>query len=138
MDTSTPNPPSVPGIALVAAVLFGFAVIAGVVVFYRRPDLLAPRTGRTGTHTVAVQDGPGAEPLDQDGRLFYLLTEQGLQTSGARDVTMNEAHHVCERVHAGETEAQIVRDIMAGSPGMSAQTAATFTEIAVNVYCPQG
>ena len=138
MDTSTPNPPPVPGIALVAAVLFGFAVIAGLVVFYRRPDLLAPRTARTGSHTVAVQDGPGAEPLDQDGRLFYLLTQQGLSTSGPRDVTMNEAHHVCDRVHAGETETQIVQDIVAGSPGMSSQTAATFTEIAINVYCPQG
>jgi hypothetical protein len=136
MDTST-NPPSVPGIALVAAVVFIFAVIAGVVVFYRRPDLLAARTARIATHNVAVQNGPGAEPLDQDGRLFYLLTEQGLQTSGPRDVTMNEAHHVCERVHSGESEAQIVQDIIAGSPGMSAQTAGTFTEIAMNVYCPQ-
>ena len=124
--------------ALVAAVLFGFAVIAGVVIFYRRPDLLAPRTARTGTQAAAVQADPGSEPLDQDGRLFYLLTEQGLQTSGPRDVTMNEAHHVCDRAHAGESETQIVQDITAGSPGMSSQTAATFTEIAINVYCPQG
>jgi hypothetical protein len=138
MDTSTSNPPSVPGMALVVAALFAFAVIAGVVIFYRRPDLLSPRTGKVGTHTAAVQGDSGAEPLDQDGRLFYLLTEQGLQTSGPRDVTMNEAHHVCERVHAGESEAQIVQDIMAGSPEMSSQTAATFAEIATNVYCPQG
>lgn len=138
MDTSTSNPPSVPGMALVVAVVFAFAVIAGVVVFYRRPDLLAPRSGRTGTQSAAVQSDPGSEPLDQDGRLLYLLTQEGLQTSGPRDVTLNEAHHVCDRVRAGESEAQIVQDIIAGSPGMSSQTAATFTEVATNVYCPQG
>jgi hypothetical protein len=137
MDATTSNPPSVPGTALVAAVVFGLAVIAGVVVFYCRPDLLAPRTDKTGTQTAAGQTDPRAEPLDQDGRLFFLITQEGLQTSGARDVTMNEAHHVCERVHAGESEAQIVQNIVAGSPGMSAQTAATFAEIAINIYCPQ-
>jgi hypothetical protein len=124
--------------ALVVAALFAFAVVAGVVIFYRRPDLLFPRTARTGTHTAAVQTDPGSEPLDQDGRLLFLLTQQGIQTSGPRDVTLNEAHHVCDRVHTGESEAQIVQDIVAGSPGMSSQTAATFTEVATNVYCPQG
>jgi hypothetical protein len=124
--------------ALVAAVLFGFAVIAGVMIFYRRPDLLAPRTARTGTQIAAVQADPGSEPLDQDGRLLFLLTQQGLSTSGPRDVTLNEAHHVCDRVQGGESEAQIVQDILAGSPGMSSGTAATFTEVAMDVYCPQG
>jgi len=138
MDTSTSNPPSVPGVALVVAALFAFAVIAGVVIFYRRPDLLSPRTARTGTQTAAVQTDTGSEPLDQDGRLLFLLTQQGLSTSGPRDVTLNEAHHVCDRVHAGESEAQIVQDIVAGSPGMSPQTAAAFTEVATDVYCPQG
>jgi hypothetical protein len=138
MDTTTPNPPSVPGMALVVAVLFGFAVIAGVVIFYGRPDLLAPRTAKTGTQTAAVQADQGSEPLDQDGRLLFLLTQQGLSTSGPRDVTLNEAHHVCDRVQAGESEAQIVQDIVVGSPGMSSATAATFTEVATDVYCPQG
>ncbi len=137
MDT-TPNPPSVPGIALVVAVVFGLAVIAGVVVFYRRPDLLAPRTVKTGTQVAAVESDPGDAPLDQDGRLFFLLTQQGLSTSGARDVTINEAHHVCGRVAGGESEGQIVQDIVAGSPGMSNQTATTFAEVAMTVYCPQG
>jgi hypothetical protein len=138
MENSTSNPPSVPGMALVVAVVFAFAVIAGVVVYYRRPDLVSPRTAEIGTHTAAMPSDTRSEPLDQDGRLLFLLTQQGLQPSGAGDATLNEAHHVCDRVHAGESEAQIVRDIIAGSPGMSSQTAATFTEVATNVYCPQG
>ncbi len=118
-------------VALVIAVV----AIAGVTVFYREHDRVVPRgTTREARATASADDPP---PVDQDGRLFLLLTEEGLGTSGGREITINEAHHVCDRFSGGESEQQIVQDIMAGSPGMSAQTAAAFADVAISVYCPQ-
>ncbi len=121
--------------ALVVALVIAVAAIAGVTVFYREHDRVVPRgTTRDARATEAADDPP---PVDQDGRLFLMLTQEGLGTSGGRETTVNEAHHVCDRFSGGESEQQIVQDILAGSPGMSSQTAAAFADIAISVYCPQ-
>ncbi|EUA68542.1 hypothetical protein I553_1730, partial [Mycobacterium xenopi 4042] len=79
---------------------------------------------------------PSTGTLDRDGRFLFLLTAQGLQLSAARDVAINDAHRVCSRLERGETEQQIVQDIVDGSPGMSMDTAAAFADTAISVYCP--
>lgn len=45
---------------------------------------------------------------------------------------------VCARYGGGESEQQIIQDILAGSPGMSLDTASTFADTAISVYCPDG
>ncbi len=134
--SSTPDPPSVPGVALVVALVIAVAAIAGVTVFYREHARVVPRASTHDARAAAsAADDP--PPVDQDGRLFLMLTQEGLGTSGGRETTINEAHHVCDRFSGGESEQQIVQDILAGSPGMSSQTAAAFADIAISVYCPQ-
>lgn len=41
-------------------------------------------------------------------------------------------------VYGGESEQQIIQDMLAGSPGMSLDTAAGFADTAISVYCPGG
>jgi hypothetical protein len=97
---------------------------------------------RQTTPNSATAAAPPAAPrpglLDKDGRFIFLLTAQGLQLSAARDTTINDAHRICSRLERGETEQEIVQDIVAGTPGMSTDTAVTFAETAISVYCPQG
>jgi hypothetical protein len=45
---------------------------------------------------------------------------------------------VCTRYASGETEQEIIQDMLAGSPGMSLNTASGFADTAISVYCPDG
>jgi hypothetical protein len=45
---------------------------------------------------------------------------------------------VCTRYAAGESEQEIIQDMLAGSPGISLNTASTFADTAISVYCPDG
>ncbi|MGH3971023.1 MAG: DUF732 domain-containing protein, partial [Mycobacterium sp.] len=81
----------------------------------------------------------GATPpsrLDRDGRFLWLLDAQGLQLSRGNDAAIDDARRICSRLERGESEEQIVQDIVEGSPDMSADTATAFADIAIDVYCP--
>ncbi|ORB12784.1 hypothetical protein BST37_15460 [Mycobacterium noviomagense] len=126
--------------AVVAALVAAMAAIGGVVVYYREHDRVVPR--HTTPDSQAMSAPPTAAPsqplLDKDGRFIFLLTAQGLQVRTAPDATISDAHRVCLRIARGESEQQVVQDIVQGTPGMSADTATAFAETAISVYCPEG
>ncbi|GFG72881.1 hypothetical protein MBOT_02460 [Mycobacterium botniense] len=138
--TTTPNSspnsprPALPGLAVLLTLVIGITAAAIVSVFCWKRDPATP----TGSIAVSQSVSPPPNPLDRDGRFLFLLEAQGLQLSGGRDASINDAHAVCSRVAAGESEAQIVKDIVRGSPGMSPDTAADFADTAITVYCPHG
>ena len=45
---------------------------------------------------------------------------------------------MCTRYASRESEQQINQDMLAGSPGMSLNTASGFADTAISVYCPDG
>jgi hypothetical protein len=123
--------------------VLGLAVVAigGVSVFYWKHEPVVPRVSRPVAQVEDAPppaDAPPTNPVDRDGRFIYLLRAQGLQVSGPREVTISEGSRVCRRFQRGESKQQIVQEILEGSPGMSADTATTFTDTAIDVYCPQG
>ncbi|BBU24701.1 DUF732 domain-containing protein [Mycobacterium xenopi] len=122
---------------MVVGVLVAVIAVAGVLVFSWKHQRFVPQDGAPDPQTrSAPSAGPSTGTLDRDGRFLFLLTAQGLQLSAARDVAINDAHRVCSRLERGETEQQIVQDIVDGSPGMSMDTAAAFADTAISVYCP--
>lgn len=137
--TTTPNPPSIPGLAVVAGLVAAIVAVATVLVFYRNHDRVAP--GET-TPDSQAESAPATQQsaalLDRDGRFLLLLTTQGLQVSGSRRASINDAHRICLRLARGESESQIVRDIVRGSVSMSEGMATAFADTAIDVYCPQG
>jgi hypothetical protein len=134
-NPSTHNPSPIPGLAVLAALLVAVAAVAAVSVFYWQHDRLAPRHSRPESQAASA---PPAKPENKDAQFLILLTAQGLQPSGASDATINDGHRVCSRLARGESEQQIVEDIVQGSPDMSSDTASTFAETAIAVYCQQG
>jgi uncharacterized protein DUF732 len=56
----------------------------------------------------------------------------------SKDAAINDARRICARYVGGESEQQIIQDMLAGSPGMSLDTAAGFADTAISVYCPGG
>jgi hypothetical protein len=131
---TSPTPPPIRGSAVFLAVVVAVAAIGGAVVFSWRPEHLVPKHAAPDSQAASVAPPPGQ--LDKDGRFLFLLTAQGLQLSAARDVTINDAHRICARLSRGESEQEIVQDIVDGSPGMSVDTAAAFADTAISVYCP--
>lgn len=125
--------------ALVVALVVALAAIAGVALFYRDhghviPEATAPEL-QAGSAPPAL---PRTLLLDKDRQFLFMLATQGIQPSGSRNATIKDAHRVCSRVARGETEQQIVQDIVTGSPAMTAKTATNFADAAIEVYCPQG
>ncbi|MCV7035368.1 DUF732 domain-containing protein [Mycobacterium heckeshornense] len=135
MATTQPPPP-IRGSAVVIGVVVAVVAVAGVLVFSWKHQRFAPIDGAPDAQARSAPPAPSTGTLDRDGRFLFLLTAQGLQLSAARDVTINDAHRVCSRLERGETEQQIVQDIVDGSPGMSVDTAAAFADTAISVYCP--
>jgi hypothetical protein len=41
-------------------------------------------------------------------------------------------------VSGGESQEQVIQDILQGSPGMSVDTATDFAETSIDIYCPDG
>lgn len=141
MTTTQKNPPSIPGTAMLAGLVVAVVAVVGVSVFYWKHDLVVPRSTAPVTQAESAPpvDAPPTKVLDNtDGRFLFLLSSQGLHVSGARELAISDAHRVCSRLARGETEQQIVQDIFAGSPGMSTDTATSFADAAMSVYCPQG
>ncbi len=124
---------------MLAALLFVVGAIAAVFVFDRNPELFRSR-GSGGVSQAAsasqADDPPG--PMDKDGQFLWRLSSQGLQIRRSDDAAINDARRVCDRFAGGESEQQVIQDILSGSPGMSLDTATDFADIAISVYCPQG
>jgi Protein of unknown function (DUF732) len=135
--TTTPNPQPIPGLAVFAALGVAIGAISGVSVFYWKHDHVGP--GQSTPVSQAASGPPAVTPsaMDKDGRFLWQLATQGLELERARDVAINDARRVCSRLERGESEQQIVQDIVRGS-GMSMDTATSFAETAIDVYCPEG
>jgi hypothetical protein len=76
--------------------------------------------------------------MDRNGQFLWRLSAQGLQLRRTNDAAINDARRVCTRYASGESEQQIIQDRLAGSPGMSLNTASGFADTAISVYCPDG
>lgn len=124
---------------MLATLVFGVAAITAVFVLTRNPDLLRPRA-----HTTVSQEAIGApgdpppENTDRNGMFLWRLGTQGLQLRRSNDAAINDARRVCTRFAGGESEQEIVQDMLQGTPGMSPNTASGFAATAISVYCPGG
>jgi Protein of unknown function (DUF732) len=138
MTTPTPHPHPLPGMALLGALVFAVAAITAVVMFDRQHELFRPR-GSTAISPAASapSDDPPAQ-MDRNGQFLWRLSSSGLRIRRSNDAAINDARRVCERFVGGESEQQVIQDILSGSPGMPLDTATDFTDIAIDVYCPQG
>jgi hypothetical protein len=131
---TTPDPSPIPGLAVLAALVVAVVAVAAVAVFYCERDRVVPRHPRSDLQAASASS---AKPENQDAQFLFLLTAQGLQPSGGGDATINDAHRICSRLERGESEEQIVEDIVRGSRDMSSDTASTFADTAIAVYCQQ-
>jgi|SRR5271165_5053442 len=139
MTTPSPNPTPLPALAMVAALVFVVGAIAAVFVFDRAPGLIPSRGSTAVSHTAsASQDDPPPDHMDRNGHFLWRLSAQGLQLRRTNDAGINDARRVCTRYASGESEQQIIQDILQGSPGMSLNTASGFADTAISVYCPDG
>jgi hypothetical protein len=76
--------------------------------------------------------------MDRDGQFLWRLSTEGLQLRRSNDTAINNARRVCTRYAAGESEQEIIQDVLQGSPGMSLNTASSFAHTAISVYCKDG
>lgn len=136
--TTTPNPQPIPGLAVLAALGVALAAICGVTVFYWRHDHVGRGETTPASQTASAPSAGAAPAMDKDGRFLWRLAAEGLQLERANEDAINDARRVCSRLERGESQQQIVDDIVRGSPGMSVDTAADFADTAIDVYCPQG
>lgn len=124
---------------MLAALVFGVAAIAAVFVLSRNPEILRPRATTTVSQAAsAAPVDPPADSMDRNGQFLWRLSADGLQIRRSNDAAINDARRVCTRFAAGESEQEIVQDVLQGSAGMSPDTASSFTDTAISVYCPQG
>ena len=139
MTTTAPKATPLPSLAMLAALVFGVTAIAAVFVLSRNPDLFRPRATTTVSQAgAAAPVDPPADPMDRNGQFLWQLSADGLQIQRSNDAAINDARRVCTRFASGETEQEIVQDVLQGSPGMSSSTASGFTDTAISVYCPGG
>lgn len=120
---------------MLVALVIGVIIVAAVSVSYWKRDRPAPKES-----TPASQDAPAATSpgkMDKDGRFLWLLASEGIELSRSTDDAVNDAHRVCSRLERGESEEQVVEDIVDGSPDLTPDTAADFADIAREVFCPE-
>lgn len=130
--TTPSKPPPISGLAVLVAVSAAVIAIAGVLVFYSRHGDV-PHSEST---PAARPTSSSPSALDKDGRFLWLLEARGLELSQTNDDAINDARQVCSRLERGESEEQIVQDIVEGSPELSVDDATAFAEISIGVYCP--
>jgi Protein of unknown function (DUF732) len=125
---------------MLAGLVFAVAAIAAVFVLGRNPDFFRPRATTTASQaaTGAPADDPPPERMDRDGQFLWRLSTQGLQLRRSNDAAINDARRICARYAGGESEQEIIQDMLQGSPGMSLNTASSFADTAIGVYCPDG
>lgn len=117
---------------MLVAVVIALIVVAAVSVSYWKRDHPAPKGSMSGS-----QAANSPAKMDKDGRFLWLLSEEGIELTRPADVAVNDARSVCERLEGGESEEQVIADIVDGSPDMTGDTAADFADIAREVFCPE-
>ena len=125
--------------AMLATLVFGFAAIAAVFVLGRNPDFFRPKA--TTTVSLAAAAAPAdqpSDPTDRNSQFLLRLSSEGLQMRRSNDAAINDARGVCTRFAGGESEQEVVQDMLQGTPGMSLNTASSFADTAISVYCPDG
>jgi len=122
---------------MLAALVFAVAAIAAVFVLGRNPEFFRPRTATTVSQAGSSGDPP-SDPMDRNGQFLWRLSTQGLQLRRSNDAAVNDARRICARYAGGESEQEIIQDVLRGSPGMSLNTASSFADTAIGVYCPDG
>jgi hypothetical protein len=126
-------------LAILATLVFGVAAIAAVFVLSRNPDLLRPKPHSTVSQAAsAAPADPPPDAMDRNGMFLWRLSTEGLQLRRSNDAAINDARRVCTRFAGGESEQEIVQDMLQGTPGMSLNTASGFADTAISVYCPDG
>ncbi|HEY9305022.1 MAG TPA: DUF732 domain-containing protein [Mycobacterium sp.] len=124
---------------MLATLVFGVAAIAAVFVLSRNPDLFRPKAHTTVSQaaSAAPADAP-PDAMDRNGMFLWRLGTEGLQLRRSNDAAINDARRVCTRFAGGESEQEIVQDMLQGTPGMSPNTASGFADTAISVFCPDG
>jgi hypothetical protein len=124
---------------MLAALVFVVGAIAAVFVFDRDPGLFRSKGSAAVSQAASASqaDLPSGRG-DRDGQFLWRLSAEGLQLRRSNDAAINDARRVCTRYVSGESEPQIIQDMLAGSPGMSLNTASSFADTAISVYCPDG
>jgi hypothetical protein len=124
---------------MLAALVFTVAAIGAVFVLGRNPDFFRPRATPTVSQAASETPAdPPPDPMDRNGQFLWRLSTEGLQMRRSGDAAINDARRVCTRFAGGESEQEIVQDMLQGTPGMSANTASSFADTAISVYCPDG
>jgi Protein of unknown function (DUF732) len=131
--TTTPPPVPQPLVAI-GAITAVFVLGRTKHDVFRSKDA-APAASQTAS---ALAADPPSAPKDREGQFLWRIAVQGLQMRRSNDAAINDARRVCTRYAGGESEQQIIQDMLAGSPGMSLNTASTFADTAISVYCPDG
>jgi hypothetical protein len=123
--------------ALVAVVAALAAVAAGA--FLMWPHSAAKQQAApTQTHVAAPPPKPAPPapaPESKDDLYVRLLKEKGIPV-GTPEVVASNGRGICMRIKNGETEQQMVSDIVAGSTGVNTQQAWIWADTAIEVYCP--
>jgi hypothetical protein len=126
-------------LAILVTLVFGVAAIAAVFILSRNPDLFRPTAHTTISQAAsAAPADPPPDPTDRNGMFLWRLSTEGLQMRRSNDAAINDARRVCTRFAGGESEQEIVQDMLQGTPGMSVNTASSFADAAISVYCPDG
>jgi hypothetical protein len=133
MTTANPDPKPLPVMALVAAVLVLVGALTAVMMAGRMKHEGHALEASLHSSSTSILDGPGKE-----SQFLRRLEVQNLQLRKSDAAAVKDAHYVCGRFLDGETKAQIVQDILQGSPGMSPDTAEDFADTSIDVYCPDG
>ncbi|MGA8547298.1 MAG: DUF732 domain-containing protein [Mycobacterium sp.] len=124
---------------MLATLVFGIAAISAVFVLSRNPDLLRPKADTTVSQAASgAPIDPPPDTTDRNGMFLWRLSSEGLQLARSNDAAINDARRVCTRFASGESEPEIVQDMLQGSPGMSLSIASGFADTAISVYCPDG
>jgi hypothetical protein len=137
--TVTPpqNPQPLPALALIAGLLFTVGAITAVFVLGRvKHEPFRSTEVSHGSSASAID--PPSDHTDKDGQFLWRLATEGLQLDRSKDAAINDARRVCTRYAGGESEQQIIQDMLQGSPGMSLNTASGFADTSISVYCPDG
>ncbi|UQX10759.1 DUF732 domain-containing protein [Candidatus Mycobacterium methanotrophicum] len=104
-----------------------------------QPCFFRPRATPTVSQAAsATPSDPAQDATDRNGEFLLRLSAEGPQLRRSKDAAINDARRVCARFAGGEREQEIVQDMLQGSPGMSLDTASSFTDTAIRVFCPDG
>jgi hypothetical protein len=72
-----------------------------------------------------------------DKQFIAMIHERGITTTNGSDAEIRAAHTTCGLMDQGQIVAQIVPEVQAQNPGMTAYGAQSFVDSAIAIYCPQ-